>query len=318
MKRPFYNAIHSLFFNPRHFVAALLYRFGGWIPDGIYLRIIFWLETKSILHLDNPRTYTEKLQWLKLYYRHPDLTNMVDKLKVKDLVAAIIGEEYVIPTLGSWSSTKEIDWDALPNQFVIKTNHDGGNFGVIICKDKARFDYNKAIRELNQSLYRNTFALSREWPYKNIERCIFAEEYLEDKSAGELLDYKFFCFNGKPCFLYVASSRQDSKENARFDYFDMDFNHLDLLQSGRKNAIHPIEKPICFEEMKGVVEKLASIYVNGHKIPHVRVDLYQVDGKIYFGEYTLFHCGGLAEFSPQKYNEIIGDMIILPEKYIEE
>lgn len=317
MKRPLYNAIHSLIFNQRHFVTALFYRLGGWIPDRVYLKILFWLETNEKLDLDNPITYNQKLQWLKLYNQHPIFTTMVDKLKVKKMVAEIIGDEYVIPVYGSWSSTKEIDWASLPNQFVIKTNHDGGNFGVIICKDKSKLDYNKAIRELNQSLRRSSFLLSREWPYKNIERRIFAEQYLEDKTAGELLDYKFFCFNGKPEYLYVASNRQNKNDKVRFDYFDMDFQHLDLNQSSHQNALVPIEKPSCFEEMKVLAEKLASIKVDGRNIPHVRVDLYQVNGKVYFGEYTFFHLGGLARFYPNKYDEIFGELIKLPEKHIE-
>ena len=314
MKRPFYNAIHSLFCNPRHFVAALLYRFGGWIPDEMYLRIIYWLNLRKRLNLDHPQTFTEKLQWLKLYYRHPQLTTLVDKLEVKKIVAEIIGEEYVIPTLGSWSSVEEIEWDKLPNQFVLKTNHDGGNFGIIICKDKSNFEYKKSIKELEKSMNRNTFALGREWPYKNVKRQIFAEQYIEDKSIGELLDYKFFCFEGKPRFLYIASGRQGSNENARFDYYDLEFNHLDILQSGRKNSIVSIPKPSCFNEMISIAEKLSSVLVNDKKIPHVRVDLYQIDGKIYFGEYTFFHSGGLAEFYPPKYDSIFGDYIILSDR----
>jgi hypothetical protein len=317
MKRPFYNAIRSLFCNPRHFVAALLYRFGGWIPDETYLRIIYWLNLKEPLSLDNPKKFTEKLQWLKLNYRHPQLTSLVDKLEVKKIVANIIGEEYVIPTLGSWSSVEEIEWDKLPNQFVLKTNHDGGNFGVVICKDKKTFDKKKAMRRLNQSLHRSSYLLGREWPYKHVNRCIFAEQYIEDVSVGELVDYKFFCFEGTPRFLYIASGRQGSNENARFDYYDLEFNHLDILQSGRKNSIVSIPKPICFNEMISIAEKLSSVLVNDKKIPHVRVDLYQIDGKIYFGEYTFFHSGGLAEFYPQKYDSIFGDYIILPEKFIE-
>lgn len=314
MKRPFYNAIHSLFCNPRHFVAALLYRFGGWIPDERYLRIIYWLNMRTRLNLDHPKTFTEKLQWLKLYYRHPQLTNLVDKLEVKKIVAEIIGEEYVIPTLGSWSSVEEIEWEKLPDQFVLKTNHDGGNFGVVICKDKKSFDKKKAMKRLNQSLRRNTYLLGREWPYKNVKRRIFAEQYIEDVSVGELVDYKFFCFNGTPRFLYVASSRQGKNEDARFDYYDLSFNHLDVLQGTRKNAASLIERPKCFDKMISIAEELSSILVYNTKIPHVRIDLYQTDSKVYFGEYTFFHSGGLAKFHPEKYDIIFGKMLELPKK----
>lgn len=317
MKRPLYNAIHSLFCDPRHFVAALLYRFGGWIPDKIYLKIIFWLNLKTTLNLENPQTYQEKLQWLKLYYQYPELTILVDKYEVKQFISNIIGEKYVIPTYAHWSTPEEIDWDILPDQFVLKTNHDSGNFGIFICDNKSQINKNKAIHILNQSLRRDSFKLGREWPYKNINRCVFAERYLEDISNGELLDYKFFCFHGKPRFLYVASGRQKCIGNARFDYFDMEFNHIDLLQTGRKKSGTTIKKPECFEEMVSVVEKLSSVLINNSKIPHVRIDLYEVNGKIYFGEYTFFHSGGLAEYTPKKYNKIFGDYITLPEKHIE-
>lgn len=313
MKRPFYNAIHSLFCNPRHFVAALLYRFGGWIPDERYLPIIYWLNMRTRLNLDHPKTFTEKLQWLKLYYRHPQLTTLVDKLEVKKIVAEIIGEEYVIPTLGSWSSVEEIEWEKLPNQFVLKTNHDGGNFGVVICKDKKSFDKKKAMKRLNQSLRRNTYLSGREWPYKNVKRRIFAEQYIEDVSVGELVDYKFFCFNGIPRYLYVASGRQKSKDIVKYDFYDMLFNHLEIIQPPHKNSSNMIEKPLCFEDMKSIVEKLASILVDGHKMPHVRVDLYQVNGNIYFGEFTFFHCGGLANLNPEIWNYTFGKLIELPE-----
>lgn len=314
MKRPFYNAIHSLFCNPRHFVAALLYRFGGWIPDKRYLRIIYWLNMRKRLNLDHPKTFTEKLQWLKLYYRHPQLTTLVDKLEVKKIVAEIIGEEYVIPTLGSWSSVEEIEWEKLPDQFVLKTNHDGGNFGVVICKDKKSFDKKKAMKRLNQSLRRNTYLLGREWPYKNVKRRIFAEQYIENTSLGELVDYKFYCFNGNPKCLCICSGRTNSKNAVDCDFYDMDFNHIDMTQPPHKNSKNHIDKPNCFNEMKLVLEKLSNILVVNDKIPHVRIDLYEANGNIYFGEYTFFDSGGMALFSPNKWNEIFGDMIKLPKK----
>ncbi len=314
MKRPFYNAIRSLFCNPRHFVAAILYRFGGWIPDETYLRIIYWLNLRKRLNLDHPQTFTEKLQWLKLYYRHPQLTTLVDKLEVKKIVAEIIGEEYVIPTLGSWSSVEEIEWDKLPNQFVLKTNHDSGNFGVVICKDKKTFDKKKAMRRLNQSLRRNSYLLGREWPYKNVKRCIFAEKYIENTSMGDLIDYKFYCFNGAAKFLCVCSGRTNSKNAVDCDFFDMDFRHIDMAQPPHENSIGHIDKPRDFETMKLLLAKLSSIIVDGNIIPHVRIDLYETNEKIYFGEYTFFDSGGLAPFTPNMWNNIFGDLIELPEK----
>ena len=315
MKRPFYNAIRSLFCNPRHFVAALLYRFGGWIPDETYLRIIYWLNLKEPLNLDNPKKYTEKLQWLKLNYRHHQLTSLVDKLEVKKIVANIIGEEYVIPTLGSWSSVEEIEWDKLPNQFVLKTNHDSGNFGVVICKDKKTFDKKKAMRRLNQSLRRNSYLLGREWPYKNVKRRIFAEKYIENTSMGDLIDYKFYCFNGAAKFLCICSGRTNSKNAVDCDFYDMEFTHIDMTQPPHENSICHIDKPRYFEKMKLLLAKLSSIIVDGNIIPHVRIDLYETNEKIYFGEYTFFDSGGLAPFTPERWNYIYGELIKLDDKH---
>ena len=219
MKRPFYNAIHSLLFKQRHFISACCVRLSFLFPDMLYLKMMFRLELRKKLDLDNPQTFNEKLQWLKLYYHRPEFVTMADKEAVKAYVASKIGEEYVVPLIGKWNCAKEIEWDKLPNQFVLKTNHDGGNYGIVICKDKQHFNRQKAIRRLNKSLKRNTFLLGREWPYKNIPRKVFAEQYLENEGTSDLLDYKFFCFDGKVKMLYVASNRQE-KTGVKFDYFD--------------------------------------------------------------------------------------------------
>lgn len=303
MKRPIYNAIHSLFHNPKHFVAAILYRIGGFIPDETYLKWIFSLETGHHLNLANPQRFNEKLQWLKLYFRDPLWTRMVDKYSVKEIVRERVGEEYVIPCLGAWNQAEDIEWDKLPNQFVLKTNHDSGNNGVFICKDKSKIDKSKWMKRINQSLGRNTSIPSREWPYKEVKRCVFAEQYLED-STGELRDYKFFCFDGKVKYLYVATERQSG--HLKFNYFDDDFNALDLWQ-GHPMSEKSIEKPMAFEQMKALATKLSK------GLPQVRVDLYEVNGKIYFGEYTFFSLGGVAPFHPDKWDYIWGEQIHLPE-----
>lgn len=307
MKRPFYNAVHSLFHDPRHFVSAACIRLGKWLPDKTYLKLMFRLELKQKLDLDDPKTFNEKLQWLKLYYHRPDLTMMADKLTVKQHVASLIGEQYVVPLLGSWDDPAEIDWDALPRQFVLKTNHDGGNFGIVICKDKDRLDKAKAIRKLRASLKRNPYLLGREWPYKNIPRKVFAERYLEGNGKQELKDYKMFCFDGKVRFLYVASGRQEGR--LTFDYFDENYRHLDVVQTHPQAALPP-EKPEHFELMIELAEKLSK------GLPHVRVDFYQVDGKVYFGEYTFFSLGGWAAFNPKEYDSTLGSYIHLPEQKI--
>lgn len=303
MKRPFYNAIHSLFHNPKHFTAALLYRFGKRIPDETYLRWIYYLETGNRLNVSSPQRYNEKLIWLKLYYRDPTWTIMVDKYGVKQLVSERVGSEYVVPVLGRWNRAEEIEWDKLPNRFVLKTNHDSGNNGVFIIKDKSKIGREKLVRKINASLRRDTSVSGREWPYRDVKRCVFAEQYLED-TTGELRDYKFFCFNGKVKYLYVATERQSG--NLKFNFFDEDFNSIDLWQSHPRSDM-PIEKPAKYDEMKELAAKLSK------GLPEVRVDLYEVNGRIYFGEYTFFSLDGTAVFHPDKWDFIWGEHIHLPK-----
>lgn len=305
MKRPFYNAIHSLLFDQKHFLDALLGRLGGCIPDKRYLSWDYYLNHSRPINLENPQRYTEKLQWLKLYYRNPLWTKMVDKYAVKQIVSELAGSQYVAPVLGVWKHAEDIEWDSLPNQFVLKTNHDSGNNGVFIVKDKSQINKSRITRRIKRSLKRDTSKSGREWPYRDVPRCVFAEQYLED-ATGELRDYKFFCFNGEVKYLFIATERQSGGE-VKFDYFDADFHHLDIVQR------HPmsdkqIEKPAMFEQMKELAAKLSK------GIPEVRVDLYEVDGQIYFGEYTFFHHGGIAPFHPDKWDFIWGDLIQLPQR----
>lgn len=305
MKRPFYNAIHSLLFNQEQFIDAILKRCGGWLPDELYIRWHYYLNHHRRINLTDPKRYTEKLQWLKLYYRDSFWTKLVDKYRVKELVRERIGDEYVVPCYGVWNRTEDIDWDKLPEQFVLKTNHDSGNNGVFICRDKAKIDKVQWTKKINASLKRDTSIPGREWPYRDVKRCVFAEQYLEDAS-GELRDYKFFCFNGVVKYLFIATERQSGGE-VKFNYFDADFNALDIVQR------HPmsdkkIEKPAMFEQMKKIAAKLSE------GLPEVRVDLYEVNGRIYFGEYTFFHHGGIAPFHPDKWDLIWGENIILPDK----
>lgn len=305
MKRPVYNAFHSLIHDPKHFVAAILYRAGGCLSDETYLRWVYYFETGNKLDLQNPKRYNEKLQWIKLYDHNPLYTELVDKYRVKEVVSERISDKYVAKCLGVWNRAEDIDWDSLPNRFVLKTTHDGGNNGVFIVRDKSKADREKIIKGINKSLHRDTFKLGREWPYKNITRRVFAEEYLEDAS-GELRDYKFFCFDGEVKYLFIATERQSGGE-VKFNYFDVDFNDLGIVQH------HPmsdkkIEKPKLFEQMKELAAKLSK------GLPEVRVDLYEVNGKIYFGEYTFFHHGGFAPFHPDEWDYIFGANIVLPAK----
>ena len=305
MKRPLYNAFHSLFNNPRHLVSAVCIRCSALFPDETYLRLMHRLELRRKLDLKDPKRYNDKLQWLKLHCHRPEFTMMADKVAVKPFVAEKIGAEYVAPLLGVWDRVEDIDWDSLPQKFVLKTNHDGGNFGVVICKDKDTFDRAKAAKRLKASMRRNTYLLGREWPYKNIQRKVFAEEFIEDKGRGELLDYKFYCFDGEVKIVFIASGRQSLKEVC-IDYYDADCNHIDGLRQSHPNAPVPPAKPDHFDLMKELAEKLSA------GILHVRVDFYEANGKVYFSELTFFPYGGWASFHPDEYDTILGDYLKLP------
>lgn len=232
---------------------------------------------------------------------------MVDKYAVKQYVSDLIGEEYIIPLLGVWDNVDDIDFDKLPDQFVLKTTHDSG--AVIICRDKKSLDFKSAKEKINKFLKRNYYALNREWPYKNVKPRIIAEKYMEDSKYGELRDYKFFTFGGVPKVLYIAQGRGKDKQ-VTADFFDMEFNHLPFVIDHEMSETPP-KKPECFDEMK----RLASILSQG--TPQLRVDFYEVDGKVYFGEMTFFHCSGLEKFHPDKWDNIFGDWVTLPTKQME-
>lgn len=276
-----------------------------WVKDETYLKLKFRAAMGRALNLETPRTYNEKLQWLKLYNRRPEYTMMVDKYEVRKFVAEKLGEEYLIPLLGVWDDPDEIDFDALPDRFVLKCNHNSG-LGMYICRDKSAMDVNQVKEELRKGLKQDYYLTNREWPYKNVRRRIVAEAYMEDRKTAELRDYKFFCFNGEPKALFIATDRQTADEETKFDFFDMDYQHLDI-RNGHPNAKQLPEKPECFDKMREMAAKLAE------NIPHVRVDFYEVDGKIYFGEMTFFHWSGMVQFEPVKWDDIFGSWIILPE-----
>ena len=231
---------------------------------------------------------------------------MVDKIEAKKYVARIIGKEYIIPTLGVWDRYEDIDFRKLPNQFVLKCSHDSG--GLVICRDKAKFDSNAAKRIINKSLKHNFFWYGREWPYKNVKPRILAEKYMEDESTSELKDYKFFCFNGVVKALFIASDRFVPNEETKFDFFDANFKHLPFT-NGHPNANIVPKRPESFIEMKKLAEQLSQ------KIPHLRVDFYEVNGKIYFGELTFSHWSGLVPFNPEMWDNKFGSWIKLPEKW---
>jgi len=276
------------------------------MSDEKYLKFLWRLKKGTSLDLDTPQTYNEKLQWLKLYDRKSLYTQIVDKITVKDYVSNIIGSEYVIPTIAIWDSVEEIDLESLPNQFVLKTNNGSSSAGVIVCKNKNSFDLEAAKKRIKKSMKGSVWKDMREWPYKDIVPKVFAEKYLED-SSGELQDYKFFCFDGEVKAMFIATER--FSEEVKFDFFDADFNHLDLYQIHPMSG-HSISKPEGFDEMKQIAAKLSEGF------PHVRVDLYNVNGRIYFGEITFYHHGGFAPFHPEQWDYTFGDWIKLPKKTI--
>ena len=285
----------------RNFRGKVMYGL-SFLPDKLYLQIFYFTTTRKLINFKNPKGFNEKLQWLKVNDRKPEYTQLVDKLAVREHIAKILGEEYLFPLLGAWESFDDIDFDALPDQFVMKCNHDSGSTKVI--KDKsaltqADFDEMKAF--YSKRLKRDFFYAGREYPYKGIKPYIIAEQLMVDENAPEksIDDYKFFCFDGVPKMMFVATDRGT---DCKFDFFDMDFNHLDLVN------IHPhadkiIEKPEKFEEMKELAAKLST------GMRHVRIDLYELNGKIYFGEYTFFHGGGFQLCHPDEWERKLGDWI---------
>lgn len=274
------------------------------LPDKALLSLKFRTSMHYKMRWDNPQSFSEKIQWLKLYGRTPINKVMSDKFLVKQYIAERIGKQYVIPLLGVWNSPEEIDFSKLPERFVLKCNHNSGT-GMYICKDKSKMDEEKVKKELKKGLREDYFIGSREYAYKDIPRKIIAEAYMEDNKTKELRDYKFFCFDGEPKALFIASGRSKGEHAVTFDFFDMDYNHLPFT-NGHPNSRTPIEKPECFEEMK----KLASTLSEG--MPHVRVDFYEVNGKVYFGEFTFSHWGGLMPFDPEEWDYTFGSWITLP------
>ena len=274
------------------------------IPDKIYLKMRYKSHTGKKLNLKSPKRFNEKLQWLKLYNRCPEYTVMVDKVAVKDYVASLIGEEYVIKTLGVWDNPDDIDFSALPDKFVIKCNHNSGR-GMYICRDKSKMDVEKVKRELKDGLGQDYYACDREWPYKNVPRKIIAEEFLDDGTGRDLNDYKVFNFNGEPRIIQVDFDRfSGHKKNlytTDWQLCDFSFNY----------PAHPeieIPRPETLSEMLRLSKILAK------DMPYVRTDFYSVKGKLYFGEITFFPASGYGKFSPDEYDFKLGELITLPKK----
>jgi hypothetical protein len=286
---------------PRFLLIAGLRGICRIVPDKFYIRLNYRLLMGRKLNLKYPKLFSEKLQWLKLYDRDPRYIEMVDKVEAKVFAEKIIGGDFIVPTIGIWSKAEDIDFSTLPLRFVLKTTHDSG--GVVICKDKSTFNTESARDYLNHRLKRNVYSILREWPYKGVKPRILAEEYLEDGSCGELRDFKFFCFDGEPKVMFIVSGRPD---NTCASYYDMEFNLLPF-SNGYKTIPIQLSKPDSFDKMK----ELATCLSKG--IPQVRIDFYNVSGRIYFGEITFYDGGGTTAFEPSDWDAIMGSMINLPQ-----
>lgn len=298
------TAIKLLRTNRNMFLAQCIESVSFLFSDKKYLELIFKYRLGYPINWDTPTTYNEKLNWLKIHDHNPLYTQLVDKYQVKSFVEKKVGSKYLIPTIAVWNNPEDIDYTKLPDQFVLKTTHGGGNEGVVICRDKNNFDINNASRKLKKAMRQDLYKDSREWPYKNVDRKIICEPYIEDKKVGELRDYKFFCFDGEVKALFVATERQN-REEPFFNFFDQNYNPLPIKQGHPVSPIFP-PKPDSFEEMKEVSAKLSKGFV------HVRVDLYEANGNVLFGELTFYHFGAVTPFEPVDWDYKFGEWIKLP------
>lgn len=274
------------------------------LPDRLYLELMFYYRIKSKLNLKNPRSFNEKLQWLKLYDRNPQYISLTDKYEVRKHVKEIIGSEYLIPLLGVWDSFEQIDFFKLPNQFVLKCTHDSG--GVIICKNKEELDIEFTKKKLKELLKKNYYYVGREWPYKNIKPRIICEKYMVDESGIELKDYKFLCFNGEPKIIQVMSGRKNG--NYYINHYDINWDRVEIHRKRCAENPKGIDKPAGLQTMIDISRRLS------RDIPFVRVDLYSTARQILFGEMTFYPVSGYMDFQDERWDYKLGSWIELPNK----
>lgn len=274
-----------------------------WIPDKIYLKMCYHAVFGRGLDLTHPETFNEKLQWLKLYDKKTEYTRMVDKYEAKKYISEEVGKQYIIPTLGVWEQFKEIDFDKLPDQFVLKCTHDSG--GIIVCQDKTKFDKEKARKRIERSLVKNFYYDWREYPYKNVKPRIIAEQYMENFQKGELIDYKVMCFNGKAKCVFTCTERFSST-GLKVTFYNLDWKRMPFERHYPSSETE-IEKPRNFDQMICLAERLSN------KIPFLRVDFYEVNNQIYIGELTFYPGSGFEEFVPERYDYILGSWLRLPD-----
>jgi len=307
------NIIHKIivhFKNPLKLKEFILYRFAPFIKnDATFLKLKWKLYMDTPLDLERPRTFSEKLQWLKLHNHRSEYSCMVDKAEAKKYAASIIGEEYINPTISVYDRVEDIDFNKLPQQFVLKCTHDSA--GLVICRDKDKLDVVATKRKLTSSLKRNFFWQTREWPYKNVKPRIIAEPLLVEKQKpnSDLTDYKFYCFNGRAEYCQVIADRST---NETIDFYDRQWRHQPFvgLVSFAQNAPQAQNAPHNYSLMVDMADKIATDI----RSPFVRIDFYNIDGRIYFGEVTFFPLSGRGLFRPQEWNDRLGDMIKIDAK----
>lgn len=268
------------------------------LPDPWVLKFEYRIKVGKKLNLRHPTTFNEKLQWLKLHNHQPQYTEMVDKIAVRKIIADKIGEEYLVPLLGVWESYDAIDFDSLPSQFVLKCAHDSGS--VHIVRDKSKMDHDTLRKFYTFRLSRSPYVTTREWPYKNAGRNIIAEEMLKDNKNDIINVYKIFNFNGEPRVFQVIMN--DKQKNETVDYYNLEWNRLEIMQT-YPNSETGVSKPEKLNEMITLAKKLSA------GIPFVRVDFYEVGGRLYFSEYTFFTDSGYSRFQPEKWDHIMGEWL---------
>ena len=283
----------------KNFMAQLIMKM-KFLDDKTYIKLQYLNEMNRLPNLKNPKRFSEKMNWVKLYGRKKEYNMMVDKYEVRKYVAEKIGEEYLIPLLGVWDSWDEIDFDALPDEFVIKCTHDSGS--VIVCKDKSTFDFEKAKEKINRKLNQSLYDFAREWPYKDLKPRIIAEKFMKEADGSGLKDYKFFCFNGEPTYLYISENLHDHAI-ATIDFYDIELNNTPFKRTDFKTSNKKIVPPPNYDKMV----EFARIF--SKDIPHLRVDFYDINGEIYFGELTFFTSAGYLKLDPEEWDLKLGEMM---------
>ena len=290
--------------NPAYFITSPASKgYLSWVPDSLYIKILYKALTGETCHLKHPVTYNEKLQWLKLHDRKPEYARMVDKYEVRSYITKLLGEEYLFPCFGVFDSFDQINFDSLPDQFVLKCTHDSGS--VEICKDKTTFDKEGARDRLSKAMKKNYYSTYREWPYKNVKPRIIAEKFMVDDSGDDLKDYKIMCFNGKAQIIETHENRFTEGKAHTQTFYDRDWNKLDIIQEGLIPVSEKRVKPLQMDKMLSLSEKIAK------DMYHARIDWYLINGTIYFGEITFYDGSGFEAFPNKEDDLFLGSLIKL-------